>query len=206
MSRECRLYGRKGSGSMVAEAAVRLAGLPFTFMPTTGAALDAPAFRAISPNGKIPALVLPSGQPVFESLAIILVIDELRPEAGLLPPPGSGVRAVALQWLAFFSASTYPAALRYYYPARHTADGSAVAADAVRARAAADMDHDFALFASAVKGPFLLGNTMTITDVYAAMMADWHPPALEIPAIAALVAGVLDNPHAKAAWESHGYG
>jgi len=54
-----------------------------------------PAFLAINPNGRIPAIV-DDGFPVFESGAILLYIAERF--GGLLPETAQG-RSVAIQWL-----------------------------------------------------------------------------------------------------------
>lgn len=47
---------------------------------------------------------------------------------------------------------------------------------------------------------------MTITDVYAAMLADWYDPAKRLPDIGALVNRVLENPAVAEAWHNHGFG
>jgi len=200
-----RLYWKKGSGSMVVEAALLLAGLPYDDVRIEDAAgLRAPDFVALNPAGKVPVLALATGQVITESAAIILALDDEFPEKRLLPPHGAPARNTAVQWLIFMATNIYPAALRYYHPERHTADKSAEAA--IRLKAGLDMDRDFAQLADAIEGPFLLGQTMTITDVYAAMLADWHRPALSLPEIATLVAEVLKNPAVSQAWRNHGFG
>jgi len=75
-----------------------------------------------------------------------------------------------------------------------------------KAKSAHDMGRDFAQLAAAIQGPFLLGQTITITDVYAAMLADWYDPAKDLPDIAILVHAVLKNPAAAEAWRHHGFG
>jgi glutathione S-transferase len=200
------LYWRAGSGSMVAEAALRLTGADYVLVdvPTKVEQREA-AFRAINPAGKIPILITPDGQTIIESMAILLALDERHKQANLLPDYGTADRATALQWLAFLSASTYPAALRFYYPHRFTADTAPAAIAAVKAAGAKAMDADFAILAKALKGPFLLGDTLTITDVYLAMIADWHEPAMEIPAIQLLKTELLQNSSIKTAWDNHEY-
>jgi glutathione S-transferase len=159
---------------MVVEAALRMAGVPFEGVAIADkSALLNPDFLAINPAGKIPVLVLPSGQSIAESAAILL------------------------------AANIYPAALRFYYPSRHTADAAPQAAEAIKAQAAKDMDRDFAQLATAVEGPFLLGETMTITDVYAAMLADWHGPAMAMPQIRDMVPRMLENAAVSDAWRNH---
>lgn len=201
------LYWKPGSGSMVVEAALRMVGVAFDAVRIDDAAeLETPAFRALNPAGKVPVLVCASGPVIAESAAILLALDDLFPEARLLPPHGTPAHTTAVQWLVFMATNIYPAALRYYYPDRHTADPAPEAADAIREQAALDMSRDFARLASAIEGPFLFGQTMTITDVYLAMLADWHDPAKEIPKIAVLVNAVLESPAVAAAWRHHGFG
>jgi glutathione S-transferase len=200
------LYWRAGSGSMVAEAALRLTGADYVLVDVpTKAEQRSEAFRAINPAGKIPVLITPEGQTIIESMAILLALDERHKQANLLPDYGTADRATALQWLAFLSASTYPAALRFYYPHRFTAGTAPAAIAAVKAAGAKAMDADFAILASALKGPFLMGETLTITDVYLAMIADWHEPAMEIPAIQLLKTELLQNSSIKTAWDNHEY-
>src|SRR5262245_6449173 len=79
-------------------------GLAYRIVPVRLSAGEqfAPAFLAISPNGKIPAIVDHAPMdgavpmPVFESGAILLYLAEKTGE--LLPEEGRG-RCVALQWL-----------------------------------------------------------------------------------------------------------
>jgi glutathione S-transferase len=201
------LYWMRGSGSMVIEAALSMIGADYNCIEMRDSAMCQSAeFLALNPAGKVPVLVCPSGPVIAESAAILLALDDMFPEARLLPPHGTPVRSTAVQWLIFMSANIYPAAVRFYYPGRHTVDPGPEAAAAIKQQAANDMDRDFARLASALRGPFLLGGTMTITDVYAAMLADWHPPAMDLPEIATLVAHVRKNASVTKAWTHHGFG
>ena len=44
-----------------------------------------PAFRAINPQMRVPALKLDSGEVIVQSLAIIEYLDEVHPQPPLLP-------------------------------------------------------------------------------------------------------------------------
>jgi glutathione S-transferase len=197
------LYWKPGSGSMVVEAALRMIGVAFDAVEVDDTA--DPAFLALNPAGKVPVLKLACGPVIAESAAILISLDDMFPEARLLPPRGRSGHVKAVQWLIFMATNIYPACLRYYYPERHTADPAPEAAEAIRSQAALDMDRDFARLGAVVQGPFLTGQTMTITDVYAAMLADWYDPAKNTPEIKALVGRVLENPAVSDAWRHHGF-
>jgi glutathione S-transferase len=93
-----------------------------------------PEFLKINPNGKVPTLVI-DGQPLFESLAILIYLGETYGvDKGLFPPSGPQ-RLPALQWMAWGSVSFSEAVTRYM---RNTSDRwpteqrSAGAAEAAR--------------------------------------------------------------------------
>ncbi len=86
-------------------------GVPYEIVPVDIGAGDQfrPAFLAITPNHRIPAIVDtdgPSGTlPLFESGAILLYLAE---KYGALLPKDPGTRAVAYQWLMFQMGSVGP--------------------------------------------------------------------------------------------------
>lgn len=59
-----------------------------------------PAFLAISPAGRVPALEL-GGTVMFESGAIVQFLCEQHPEAGLAPPAGAPERARFLEMIGY---------------------------------------------------------------------------------------------------------
>ena len=76
-------------------------GLPYTLQPVdiSKGEQDSPAFRAINPNGKIPAIVdrRPDGDvTVFESGAILIYLAE---RSGKLMPAEPAQRTACLSWL-----------------------------------------------------------------------------------------------------------
>jgi len=71
-----------------------------------------PEYLALNPNGKIPLLVA-EGEPIFESLAILLYLGErFGVDKGLFPSP-SMARAVAFKWMAWGSVTLTEAIFRY---------------------------------------------------------------------------------------------
>jgi maleylpyruvate isomerase len=60
--------------------------LAFVHLTKDGGQQRKPDFVAINPQMRVPALVLPSGEVLTQSLAIIEYLDETHPEPPLLPP------------------------------------------------------------------------------------------------------------------------
>ena len=76
---------------------------------TYGPDMKAPAFLAINPMGKVPAL-RHRGQTITETAAICAYLADAFPQAGLAPAPISPERASYYRWL-FFAAGPLEAAI-----------------------------------------------------------------------------------------------
>jgi len=169
-----RLYTRPGSGGFVVEAALALANVQFDQIDVPKKDPPDPAFLDISPLNQVPVLTLPSGQSITESAAICILLAERHPEAGLAPATGSPDRADFLRWMAFMSSVLYPAILRLYYAHRYTTDVDGK--KAVKQAAIAEMDRGFAIVDAALEGrDWLVGNAMSLADIYLVMLVAWHP-------------------------------
>jgi GST-like protein len=83
------------------------AGLPYELVPvdTRKGEQHAPAFRAINPNGKTPALV-DGDIKVFDSTAILLYLSEQTGQ--FLPPATPAARAQMHSWLQFVATGIGP--------------------------------------------------------------------------------------------------
>lgn len=116
----------------------------------------APAYLAINPMGKVPAIVH-DGALVTEQVAIYLYLADLYPEAGLAPPVGDPQRGPYLRWMAFYGSCFEPAlmdlAMRREPPPR----GMSPYSDA--ATVLQVIEDQLA------QGPFLLGEVMSAADV-----------------------------------------
>ena len=58
-------------------------------------------FRAISPKGAVPVLILENSERLTESAAVLQYIADLKPETGLAPLPGHADRYRLQEWLSF---------------------------------------------------------------------------------------------------------
>jgi glutathione S-transferase len=68
----------------------------------------APAYLAINPLGKVPA-VTHGDALVTEQVAVFMYLADLFPAAGLAPPIGDPLRGPYLRWMAFYGSSFEPA-------------------------------------------------------------------------------------------------
>jgi maleylacetoacetate isomerase len=92
----------RSSAAFRARIALNLKGLPYQttaiHLTKDGGQQSSPAFRAINPQMRVPAMKLPDGEILLQSLAIIEYLDELHPQPRLLPADAvqrARVRAVA---------------------------------------------------------------------------------------------------------------
>jgi glutathione S-transferase len=67
-----------------------------------------PAYLAINPMGKVPA-IKHGDALITEQVAIYIYLADLFHEAGLAPPIGDPLRGPYLRWLAFYGSSFEPA-------------------------------------------------------------------------------------------------
>lgn len=200
-----RVFGCRGCGSAIVEAALVLAGIAYdreeVDYTAPGPARD--RLRAHNPLGQVPTLILPDRTVMTETLAIALHVAELVPEAGLLPPPGDPLRPVALRWLAFLVAAVYPTFTYGDDPAKWIGDaGPALrdATDAHRARLWPQVE-------AAARGPWFLGARFSLLDVYVCVMTRWRPRrawfAEHCPRLTAIATAVDDDARLRALWAAN---
>ena len=79
----------RSSAAYRVRVALNLKGLAYETVPVhlvkEGGHNRRPEFRAINPQMRVPALVVPTGDVLIQSLAIIEYLDETHPEPPLLP-------------------------------------------------------------------------------------------------------------------------
>lgn len=197
------LYWSPDTGAFVVQAVLEELGLPYRLAvtPTGEGAHRRPEYLALNPMGQIPTLRLPNGSVMTETAAMVLHLCDTRPEACLLPSPGTAERARAYRWLALMAGPLYEADLRYYYPERYTAahDG----APGVKAAAVAQMDRLLGILEGELD-PGLLGGRFSACDLYLLMLATWHPARVgllgRLPRLGALAREVRRRPAVDRIW------
>jgi GST-like protein len=173
-----RLFGARGWGSTLAEGALAWIGEPFEFIDVEG--FDSPGpererLIAVNPLARVPTLVAPDGRVLTESAAIILLLSEMRPEAGLAPPPADPLRAGFLNRLAWFVSAFYPTFTYRDYPERWAPDAAGQLVERVDAfRQSLWLQFE----AEAGEGKWVLGEAPSALDLYVTIFSHWRPRRL----------------------------
>lgn len=200
------LYGGPGSGAVPVHAALTLIGLPFgtvDIAPWQGEA-ERSRLDGVNPMRQVPALVLPSGELITESAAILIWLGDRHPEAGLCPPPGDPLRAQYLRWMVYVSAAIYAMFWVYDEPGRLSAD--AAGEKLVKARSAERIAHCWRTMDAQLPGgtPYLLGDRLGMLDLYVTVVSRWTPRRArfyrEAPRMAEVVRRVDADPRLAQVW------
>jgi GST-like protein len=189
------LYGAAGSGSVAVEAALELIGIPYDVIeiPTWESDANRERVGQVNPMRQIPALVLPSGELLTESAAILMWLADAHPEAKLCPGVDDPLRAQYLRWMVFLPASIYSMYWVRDVPSR-LADG-ADAERILQERTAERIAQCWHTMDSQVNpGRYILGDTLTVLDLYVDVLSRWTPGrerfAREAPKLAEVIARV----------------
>ena len=170
-----QLYGARGWGSTLAEAALAWVGEPFDFIDVEGFDKPGPErdrLLAINPLARVPALVSPDGDIITESGAITLRLAELHPDCGLAPPSDDPLRAAFLNRLIWLVSVLYPTFTYRDYPERWAPD----AADQLVERIDEFRRSLWLQFESEVGASYwVLGERASALDIYVCVMSQWRP-------------------------------
>lgn len=201
MSAPYTLYWSERTAAIIADACLAEIGADVTRIRVkrTSGRVDDPDFEAISPMKQIPALVLPDGTALCESLAIALTLAERHPEAALLPPVGATERGLAYRWLMHIVCNIYETDLRHSYADRYTAEPAGV--PGVKAAAEERWDWAFAVMEDTLPADasWFLESGFSIVDVYMAVTVCWHYDTPALLARSPKIAAVCGAVHRRAA-------
>lgn len=188
------VYGAKGSGSVPVEATLHLLGLPYRVVEVAnwlGEEARAELAR-VNPLGQVPALVLPSGELMTESAAILLWLADRHPEARLAPRPEDPGRAQFLRWLVYVPAAIYPMYWVRDVPSRLAADAAAEAV--ILERTSERIAECWRLMGEQITPKtYLVGDDLSVLDIYLAVVSRWTPRRARIVAEAPNLAPVLER-------------
>lgn len=207
------LYGSKGSGSSIAEAALERCGLPFRQVRASEWEPDSAReeLRRVNPLGQIPTLVLPDGSVLTESAAILIHLGLAHPDSGLLPADPAR-RAQTLRGLVFIAANCYSAISQSDYPERYTTETDDAARQGVRQAARALLHRHWEIFADTfgplADGPgFLGGERPGALDLMAAVVSKWSGTRAHLqarrPGFLALLQRIEAHPELQPVFARH---
>jgi GST-like protein len=178
MSSSYILYGAAGSGAVAVEAALRIAGQPYELVESVTWDEDHPEsgdrVLAANPMRQIPALVLPGGEVMTESAAILIRLAELHPAARLAPGPNEAPRGQFLRWMAFVSSAIYALYWVKDDPSRLAPDPAAQGP--LEARTLERIAQCWGIMESQVSpGRYILGDELSALDLYVATVSRFNP-------------------------------
>jgi len=160
MADELVFYTNPRSRGRIARWMLEEVGQPYrTEVLDYGTTMKAPAYLAINPMGKVPAL-RHGDAVVTEAAAICAYLADAFPQAGLAPPPGDRRRAAYYRWL-FFTAGPIEASVS------NKAFGFVVPPEREASIGYGNFDRVMKVLEDAVSASnYLIGDGFTAADVY----------------------------------------
>jgi GST-like protein len=199
------LYGKPGWGSVIVEAQLEIAGLPYRMeeVDPLESAADRERLAKFNSLAQLPTLILPDGKVMTESAAITLHLGDRAPGAGLVPSAGDETRDAFLRWLVFIVANIYPTFTVGDDPSRYVSDPAAqkelrVSTENYKSRCWQMIESSIA------PKPWFLGTRFSALDIYAGAMTRWRPQRAwfkeNCPKIHGVALAADNAPHLSKAW------
>ena len=200
-----KIFGAAGSGSVPIEATLTLLAIPYEVIEAVTWEEEAARklVETVNPLRQVPALVLPSGEVVTESAAILIYLADLHSRARLAPEPGDPKRAQYLRWMTYVSAAVYALVWIIDDPTRIVASKEQAphVVDRIRDRRAdcwRMMDEQI------TPGRYVLGDELSVLDLYVAVISRFAPGRTRFyksaPKMAEIVRRVDGDPRLKGFW------
>jgi len=205
-SSELTLYGAAASGSVAVEAALTLLDIPFKVVEGATWSSEAARHRVGERNAmrQVPTLLMPDGEMLTESAAILVYLADTHPASRLSPRLHDRARAQFLRWMFFVSSAIY--SLHWIKP-----DVTRIGAPASARDDVVNAVHERIAFcwrtmdAQLEPGKYLLGDDLTVLDLYVAVVSRFGPWRdrfyAEAPRMAPAVQRVDEEPRLKALWK-----
>ena len=204
MDKPITIYGAAGTGSVPVEAALTLIGRPYAVIE-----LDTPVATwrdrlvSINPMAQVPALILPDGQLMTESAAILIWLAEIHPDARLSPLAADPARPAFLRWMAYVSAAIYALFWVRDDPLRLAPDADTAAL--IKQRTAERITECWRLMDAQVHpGRYILGDDLSVLDLYVTVLSRWGPRRKAFyaaaPKMAEVVRRIDADPRLTAYW------
>src|SRR5262249_3136538 len=123
---------------------------------------------------QLPAVILPNGEVMTESAAILIHLADSHPAARLSPPIDDPRRPAFLRWMTFVSAQIYGLVWVRDDPRRLAADEAHKAV--ILERTADGRAHWWRTMDAQINpGRYLLGDDLSVLDLYVTVISRWAP-------------------------------
>jgi GST-like protein len=193
------LYGAEASGSVAVEAALTLLDIPYSLVEGATWATESARERVApqNPMRQVPTLVLAGGEVMTESAAILLYLADAYPRAHLAPTATEESRIQFLRWMVYVSSAIY--SLHWIKP-----DVQRIGAPVELREAVVNAVHDRIAFcwsnmdAQLAPGRYLLGDRMTVLDLYVTVVSRFGPWRTRFYEVAPRMAAVVRQVDADA--------
>ena len=200
-----KIFGATRSGSLPIEATLTLLGISYEVIEaiTWESEGARKLVETVNPLRQVPALVLPSGEVMTESAAILIYLADLYPQPRLAPGPTDPKRAQYLRWMTYVSAAIY--ALFWI-----KGDATRIAASEADAPRVIDRIHDRIadcwrqMDEQITPGIYILGDELSVLDLYVAVVSRFGPWRTRFygsaPKMAEIVRRVDADPRLQEFW------
>ena len=159
-----------------------------------GEDMKSPAYLAINPMGKVPAIVH-RGVVVTEAAAICSYLADAFPQAGLAPAPADPLRGSYFRWLFFAAGPVEAAVSAKAFGLLAPPDKAGMVGYGSFERMADTLEK-----AAAGAAPWLLGERFSAADVYLGSQVLWGTMFKTLPEREAF-AGYGERLRARPAWQ-----
>ena len=171
------LYSTPGSCAVAAHIALELVGAEYEAVQLDFSKNEqrSPAYLRINPKGRIPALV--TGQGVLtETPAVLQFIAQSHPNRGMAPLTDPWELAKASEFNSYLGSTVHVNYAHRTRPYRWADDEAAQVA--MQAKAPRNFADCFALIErEMLRGPWVLGEQLSVCDAYLFTIAQWLPSA-----------------------------
>lgn len=198
-----KLYYSPGACSLSPHIVLREGGFDFRLerVDLQSAVTETGAdYKAINPNGYVPALQLDDGQVLTEGPAIVQYLADQVPEKRLAPPAGTMERYRLMEWLNFISTELHKGFGALFNP-KLPDETKAV----IKSQLVSRIEHANRLLTGK---PYAMGDTFTVADAYLFTVLGWSKYVdLDLapwPTLTAYLGRVAARPAVQAALAAEG--
>lgn len=165
-----KLYYKPGSCSLASHIILRELAVPFTLEradTATGLTETGRQYAEINPKGYVPALELEPGVVLTENPAILEYLADLATQQPLAPPAGSLQRARLRELLAFLTSELHKTFSPFFSGTALSPEQKQLALQKMQRRLG-NLNQQLQQH-----GPYLLGEQLSVADVYAFVILSW---------------------------------